>query len=191
MNHQWDEQYRLQKADKERLAAELRKRSGQSRENSQVQRQSADVPSDKETTKLVQELTKRNDELHEQVIKLTKEQKERDQLWTAAKKMINQERAAKETITQMKLVIYRPVYTTWFVACDCYRVVDVLELLLSINFRNRLFLPNNRLISINRLDNKFLFDFLTTYMNSIHCVLCVVKFIHWKYSCIYNVTLAN
>ena len=112
MNHQWDEQYRLQKADKERLAAELRKRSGQSRENSQVQRQSADVPADKETTKLVQELTKRNDELHEQVIKLTKEQKERDQLWTAAKKMINQERAAKETITQMKLVIYRPVYTT-------------------------------------------------------------------------------
>ena len=105
VNHQWDEQYRLQKADKERLAAELRKRTGQSRENSQVQRQSADVPSDKETTKLVQELTKRNDELHEQVVKLTKEQKKRDELWTAAKKMINQEKAAKETITQMKLVI--------------------------------------------------------------------------------------
>ena len=46
---------------------------------------------------IVQELTKRNDELHEQVIKLTKEQKERDQLWTAAKKWsTKKEQAASE-----------------------------------------------------------------------------------------------
>lgn len=105
VNHQWDEQYRLLKADKERLAAELSKRAGQSRENSPVQRQSPDVPADKETTKLVQELTQRNAELHEQLVKLAKEQKRRDELWTAAKKMISEEKSAKESITQMKLVI--------------------------------------------------------------------------------------
>ena len=44
------------------------------------------LTSEHQSRGIVQELTKRNDELHEQVIKLTKEQKERDQLWTAAKK---------------------------------------------------------------------------------------------------------
>ena len=106
MNHQWDEQYRLLKADKERLAGELRQRAGRSRETSQVQRQSPDLVTDQETTKLVEELTQRNGELNEQVIKLSNEQKKRDELWTAAKKMINEERAAKEAIGQMKQVIF-------------------------------------------------------------------------------------
>ena len=106
MNHQWDEQYRLLKADKERLAAELRQRAGRSRETSQVQRQSPDLTTDQETTKLVQELTQRNGELNEQVIKLSNEQKKRDELWTAAKKMISEERAAKEAMGQMKQVIF-------------------------------------------------------------------------------------
>ena len=41
---------------------------------------------------------------------------------------------------------------------DLLLKIKILELLPSVNFRNRLIVVNNRLISINRIDNEFKYD---------------------------------
>ena len=102
VNHQWDDQYRQLKADKERLASELPQTSGRTREISQVQRQGP-APSE-ETRNLIQELTQRNEKLEEEMGRILEEQKKRDGLWTSAQKMISAERSSRETAAQMKQV---------------------------------------------------------------------------------------
>ena len=109
VNHQWDDQYRQLKADKERLASELRQKSGQTREVSQVQRQ--DPSASDETKNLIQELTQKNEELnqeiarlHHEITRLMEGQKKRDALWDSAQKMITAERSARETAAQLKQV---------------------------------------------------------------------------------------
>ena len=86
------------------MASELRKKAGQTREIAQFQRQ--DPTPSEETKKFIRELTQRNDELAQDVAKLTEEQQKRDKLWSAAQKMINAERSARETAAQTKQVTY-------------------------------------------------------------------------------------
>jgi uncharacterized protein YoxC len=86
------------------LASELRKKAGQTREIAQIQRQGPDAAVREEANKLIQELQQKNAELGQEVATLAEVQKKRDELWVAAKKMINEERAAREAATQMKQV---------------------------------------------------------------------------------------
>ena len=104
VNHQWDREYRLLRADKDRLANELRNGAGKVRENAQVQQQGPDSAANEEMKRIIRELTQQKDELRQEVARLMEEQKKRDKLWTAAKKMISEEKAAKEAAIQMKLV---------------------------------------------------------------------------------------
>ena len=86
------------------MASELRKKAGQTREIAQLQRQGPDATVREEANKLIQELQQKNAELGQEVATLAEVQKKRDELWAAAKKMINEERAAREAATQMRQV---------------------------------------------------------------------------------------
>jgi chromosome segregation ATPase len=141
VNHQWDEQYRLQKADIERLDSELCKRAGQTGKVAEARRQNpvtsedttkiieqltqkngeleqivakllekqkqrmTDTNSSEETTKFIQQLTQRNEQLAQEVAGLLEERKKRDKLWPSAKKLIMEEKAAKEASMEMTAVI--------------------------------------------------------------------------------------
>jgi Rad3-related DNA helicase len=141
VNHQWDEQYRLQRADIERLDSELCKRAGQTGKVAEARRQNpvtsedttkiieqltqkngeleqivakllekqkqrmTDTNSSEETTKFIQQLTQRNEQLAQEVAGLLEERKKRDKLWPSAKKLIMEEKAAKEASMEMRAVI--------------------------------------------------------------------------------------
>lgn len=100
VNRQWDEQYGLLKADKERLVARLREYAsrGEPREVAQTQRQGpGDEPKYLETAKrLLEEVSQKNAELVEENAKLVEERKKRDQLWNGAHKMVTADRAARQ-----------------------------------------------------------------------------------------------
>ncbi|XP_028404146.1 TNFAIP3-interacting protein 2-like [Dendronephthya gigantea] len=144
VNHQWDDQYRQLKADKDRLDSQLRQRAGKMREIDETQRQAPDDATiaemtkvieqltrkkaeleqitarladeldkaknadprsrqpDEDSARIIQEVTMENDKLVKKVNELVEEQKKRDKIWAAAKKMISEEKAAKEAALQMR-----------------------------------------------------------------------------------------
>ncbi|XP_028404874.1 TNFAIP3-interacting protein 2-like [Dendronephthya gigantea] len=57
---------------------------------------------DEDSARIIHEVTMENDKLVKKVNELVEEQKKRDKIWAAAKKMISEEKAAKEAALQMK-----------------------------------------------------------------------------------------
>ncbi|XP_046857460.1 TNFAIP3-interacting protein 3-like isoform X2 [Xenia sp. Carnegie-2017] len=104
VNKEWDKQHRLLNHEKKRIEAEFRMRYGGVEEAMPLQRKSPNFTVDEDLKKTIVDLSTNNESLMIEISQLKEECKKRDSVCFSAKKLLQEERSAKEALMQTKLV---------------------------------------------------------------------------------------